>query len=91
MEISQQLKMQKEIDGIQDRMRMIEGLPAIGLQWLNERPPLDPAAHNERSPPDPVARNEPREGNTDDLEVLWQNLLLSEDEKNRRLPEQCTE
>ena len=78
LQISQELSMQKEIEGIQDRMRTIRELCAHGSQWLNERPPPDPA-------------NAPGERNTDDLEVLLQSVLLREYEENRRLVEQCTE
>lgn len=71
MQISRELKMQKEIEGIQDRRRVIRDLSANGLQWLNERPR-----------PDREARNGPSERNTDDLEELLQLLLRREDEEN---------
>ena len=65
MEISQELRMQKEIEGIDDRKRTIRHLQsAHGLQLLNER-----------SPPAPAMRNAPVEGNIDDLEELLRILF----------------
>ena len=67
MRISQQLKMEKEIDGIQDRNVTIQNLTRNGLDWFNERPP--------QNPPPP---RDPREVNTDDLEDLLQNMFSQE-------------
>ena len=67
MRISQQLKMEKEIDGIQDRNVTIQNLTRNGLDWLNERPP--------QNPPPP---RDPREVNTDDLDDLLQNMFIQE-------------
>ena len=64
MRISQQLKMEKEIDGIQDRNVAIQNLIRNGLDWLNERPPQNP----------PTSRD-PQEVNTDDLDDLLQNMF----------------
>ena len=67
MRISQQLKMEKEIDGIQDRNVAIQNLIRNGLDWLNERPPQNP----------PTSRD-PQEVNTDDLDDLLQNMFSPE-------------
>ena len=64
MRISQQLKMEKEINGIQDRNVAIQNLIRNGLDWLNERPPQNP----------PTSRD-PQEVNTDDLDDLLQNMF----------------
>lgn len=69
MRISQQLKMEKEIDGIQDRNATIQNLTRNGLDWLNERPP--------QNPPHP---RDPREVNTNDLDDLVQNMFSQENE-----------
>ena len=69
MRISQQLGMQKEIDGIRDRNETIQNLTRNGLDWLNERPPQNP----------PTSRD-PREVNTDDLDDLLQNMFIQENE-----------
>ena len=72
MEISQELRMEKEIEGIEDRIRTIRHLQsAHGLQQLNAR-----------SPPARAARNAPVERNIDDLEELLQILLLGDNEEN---------
>jgi len=73
--------MQKEIEGIEDRTRTIEDLVACGLRWFDELLPPEPAPGG----------NEPVEGNTNDLEDLFQNLLISEEEENRRREDQCTD
>ena len=80
MQISRELMMQKEIDGIEDRTRTIEDLIARGLWWFDDPPP-----------PEPAEGNEPEEGNTNDLEDLYENLLISEEEENRRRADQCTD
>ena len=67
MRISQQLKMEKEIDGIQDRNVAIQNLIRNGLDWLNERPPQNL----------PTSRD-PQEVNTDDLDDLLQNMFSPE-------------
>ena len=67
MRISQQLKMEKEIDGIQDRIVTIQNLTRNGLDWFNERPPQNL----------PTSRD-PREVNTDDLDDLLQNMFSQE-------------
>ena len=72
--------MQKEIEGIEDRTRTIQDLIARGL-WRFDDPP----------PPAPAGNNEPVEGNTNDLEDLFQILLISEEEENRRREDQCTD
>ena len=69
MRISQQLKMEKEIDGIQDRNETIQNLTRNGLDWLNERPP-------QNAPPP----RDPREVNTNDLDDLLQNMFIQENE-----------
>lgn len=69
MRISQQLGMQKEIDGIRDRNETIQNLTRNGLDWLNERPP--------QNPPPP---RDPREVNTNDLDDLLQNMFIQENE-----------
>lgn len=69
--------MQKEVEGIDDRIRNIQTLLEQGLLWLNERP-----AQPER---------EPRERDTDNIEDLLANLLHDEDERSRRRENQCTE
>lgn len=79
MHISQELRMQTEIDGIRDRMRTIQAIFANGFQWLNERAATV------------GVRNEPRQGNTNDLDDLLDVLLLEEQERNRRRADQCTE
>ena len=73
--------MQKEIEGIEDRTRTIEDLIARGLWWFDDPPPPEPAPEG----------NEPVERNTNDLEDLFQNLLISEEEENRRREDQCTD
>lgn len=80
MRISRALMMQKEIEGIEDRTRTIQDLIARGLWWFDDPPP-----------PEPAEGNEPVEGNTNDLEDLFQNLLISEEEENRRREDQCTD
>jgi len=80
-QISRELMMQKEIEGIDDRTTNIQGLIARGLRWLDDPPPPEPAPGG----------NEPVEGNTNDLEDLLQNLLISEEEENRRREDQCTD
>ena len=73
MEISQELRMQKEVEGIEDRKRTIRHLQsAQGLQRLNER-----------FPPAPAVRNAPVEGNIDDLEELFRILFLGDNQENR--------
>ena len=67
MRISQQLKMEKEIDGIQDRNVTIQNLTRNGLDWFNERRPQNP----------PTSLD-PREVNTDDLEDLLQSMFSQE-------------
>ena len=67
MRISQQLKMEKEIDGIQDRIANIQNLTQNGLDWFNERPPQNL----------PTSLD-PREVNTDDLDDLLQNMFSQE-------------
>lgn len=69
MRISQQLGMQKEIDGIRDRNETIQNLTRNGLDWLNERPP-------QNAPPP----RDPREVNTNDLDDLLQNMFIQENE-----------
>lgn len=69
MQICQQLRMQKEIDGIQDRNETIQNLTRNGLDWLNERPPQNP----------PTFRD-PREVNTNDLDDLVRNMFIQENE-----------
>lgn len=76
LEISQDLKMEKEIEGINDRTRNIQDLIERGLHWLNQR-----LVQNQ------VARNEPCERDTDNFEDLLENMLLFEDERN----DQCSE
>lgn len=78
LEISQDLKMEKEIEGINDRTRNIQDLIERGLHWLNQRP-----VQNQ------VARNEPCD--TDNFEDLLENMLLFENERNRRREDQCSE
>ena len=80
MRISRELMMRKEIEGIEDRTRTIQDLIARGL-WRFDDPP----------PPEPAEGNEPVERNTNDLEDLFQNLLISEEEENRRREDQCTD
>ena len=80
MDISQDLQMQKEIEGINDRTINIQDVITRGFHWLNERP-----AQNQR------ARNEPCERDTDDIEDLLDTMLVLEDELNRRREDQCTE
>ena len=69
MRISQQLGMQKEIDGIRDRNETIQNLTRNGLDCFNERPP--------QNPPPP---RDPREVNTNDLDDLLQNMFIQENE-----------
>lgn len=80
LEISQDLKMEKEIEGINDRTRNIQDLIERGLHWLNQR-----LVQNQ------VAGNEPCERDTDDFEDLLENMLLFENERNRRREDQCSE
>ena len=80
IEISRELGMQKEIEGINDRTQNIQDLFERGLQWLNERP-----AQNQ------AARREPCERDTDDFEDLLRNMLLFENEQNGRRRDQCSE
>ena len=80
IEISRELGMQKEIEGIKDRAQNIQGLFERGLQWLNERP-----AQNQG------ARREPCERDTNDFEDLLRNMLLFENEQNGRRGDQCSE
>jgi len=80
MRISRELMMHKEIEGIEDRTRTIQDLITRGLRWFDDPPP-----------PEPAEGNEPGEGNTNDLEDLFQNLLISEEEENRRRQDQCTD
>lgn len=72
--------MQTEIVGINDRTENIQDLIEGGLHWLNQRPILNQGA-----------RNEPCERDTDDFEVLLDNMLLSENEQNGRRGDQCSE
>ena len=72
--------MQKEIAGIEHRNGTIQDLIARGLRWFD-----DP------SPPESAEGNEPGEENTNDLEDLFQNLLISEEEESRRREDQCTD
>ena len=72
--------MQKEIEGIKDRTRTVQDLIARGL-WRFDDPP----------PPEPAEGNEPVERNTNDLEDLFHNLLISGEEENRRRDDQCTD
>ena len=80
MRISQKLRMQKEIEGIQDRTETIRDLTANGLQWLGDGPL-----------PEAAAGNEAEEQNTTDVEELFENLLISEEEESRRREDQCTD
>ncbi|XP_068691646.1 uncharacterized protein [Montipora foliosa] len=79
MDISRELRMQTEIDGIRDRMRTIQAIFANGFQWLNERAATV------------GVRNEPCQGNTNDLADFLAVLLREEQERNRRRADQCTE
>ncbi|XP_068741172.1 uncharacterized protein [Montipora capricornis] len=79
MDISRELRMQTEIDGIRDRMRTIQAIFANGFQWLNERAATV------------GVRNEPCQGNTNDLDDFLAVLLREEQERNRRRADQCTE
>lgn len=72
--------MEKEIEGINDRRRNIQDLIERGLHWLNQRP-----VQNQ------VVRNEPCERDTDDFEDLLENMLLFENQQNRRRQDQCSE
>ncbi|XP_020616021.1 uncharacterized protein LOC110054035, partial [Orbicella faveolata] len=74
MRISRELMMHKEIEGIEDRTRTIQDLITRGLRWFDDPPP-----------PEPAEGNEPGEGNTNDLEDLFQNLLISEDKSSQKL------
>ena len=78
--ISRELKMEKEIEGINDRRRNIQDLIEHGLHWLNQRP-----VQNQGT------RNEPCERDTDDFEDLLENMLLFENEHSRRREDQCTD
>ena len=78
--ISRELKMAKEIEGINDRRRNIQDLIERGLQWLNLRPVQNHGAHNE-----------PCERDTDHFDDLLENMLLFEIEQNRRREDQCSE
>lgn len=80
LQISRELKMEKEIEGINDRRRNIQDLIERGLLWLNQRPVQNHGA-----------RNEPCERDTDDFEDLLENMLLFETEQNRRREDQCSE
>ena len=80
MEIFRELKMQKEIEGINDRTENIQGLIEGGLQWLTDRP-----AQNQG------ARNQPCERDTDAFEDLLGTMLLFENEQNGRREDQCSE
>lgn len=80
VQISRDLKMEKEIEGINDRRRNIQDLIERGLHWLNQRP-----VQNQ------VVRNEPCERDTDDFEDLLENMLLFENQQNRRRQDQCSE
>ena len=77
LEISRELKMAKEIEGINDRRRNIQDLIERGLQWLILRPVQNQGA-----------RNEPCERDTDDFDDLLENMLLFEIEQNRRREDQ---
>lgn len=80
LEISRELKMAKEIEGINDRRRNIQDLIERGLQWLILRPVQNQGA-----------RNEPCERDTDDFDDLLENMLLFEIEQNRRREDQWSE
>ena len=80
LEISRELKMEKEIEGINDRRRNIQDLIERGLHWFNQRPVQNQGA-----------RNEPCERDTDDFDNLLENMLLFEEEINRRREDQCSE
>jgi len=80
LQISRELKMEKEIEGINDRRRNIQDLIERGLLWSNQRPVQNHGA-----------RNEPCERDTDDFEDLLENMLLFETEQNRRREDQCSE
>ena len=80
LDISQELKMEKEIERINDRRRNIQDLIERGLDWLNQRP-----VQNQGT------RNEPCERDTDNFEDLLENMLLFENEQNRQREDQCSE
>ena len=80
VEISEELNMEKEIEGINDRRRHIQDLIERGLHWLNQRPVQNQGV-----------RNEPCERDTDVFEDLLENMLLFENEQNRRREDQCSE
>ena len=73
--------MEKEIEGINDRRRNIQDLIERGLHRFNQRPPVQNQGN----------RNEPCERDTDNFEDLLENMLLFENEKNRRREDQCSE